>query len=70
MLASKFGVSFILLAILAAGVAGENLTTYLLTRYAKTYHNVITEPAFFHEVLNGTVKAKQVAYFFEQVSGG
>lgn len=56
-----------LLITLAASVVGESLTTYLLSHYAAEYHKVITQPAFFHKVLNGTVKPEQVAYFFEQV---
>jgi thiaminase len=46
--------------------APQNLTTYLLTRYSSTYHSSISSPAFFHEVINGTVPRKRVAYFFEQ----
>ena len=54
---------------MAANVAAwnTNLTTYLLTKYADYYHNVTTQPAFFHQVLNGTVEPERVAYFFEQV---
>jgi hypothetical protein len=49
-----------------AAAIQQNLTTYLLTQYADTYKTVITEPAFFGKVLNGTVTPEQVAYFFEQ----
>ncbi len=64
----NFGLSYVfILSVFALDVAGQNLTTYLLTRYADVYHNVTTQPAFFHEVLNGTVTPEQVAYFFQQV---
>ena len=64
----KVGVVYLFtLSVYALHVAGQELTTYLLTRYAEVYHNVTTQPAFFHEVLNGTVTSEQVSYFFEQV---
>jgi hypothetical protein len=70
MVAPKHAVAYlqqIILSTMAVHVAGQNLTTYLLTKYADVYHNVTTQPAFFHKVLNGTVAPEQVAYFFEQV---
>jgi hypothetical protein len=57
----------LILSTLVADVIGQNLTTYLLTKYADVYHNVTTQPVFFQKVLNGTVAPDQVAYFFEQV---
>ncbi|KAK6538866.1 hypothetical protein TWF694_010425 [Orbilia ellipsospora] len=68
-MASKLGLIYLQLLILSslsATLAKQNLTTYLLSRYASKYHSVITQPEFFKQVLNGTVKPNRVAYFFEQ----
>lgn len=43
-----------------------NLTDHLLTKYFARFDTATTSPAFFHQVLNGTVSPARVAYFFEQ----